>query len=305
MNQETVESLRIKLVGTLLQAGDILTASEEHNIDLFWALRGGGGNFGVVTSFTFALHPVGPNLSGGVTVYPSEDRAQALQFFRDSTQSQPEELALVASLGHAADGSGSKVASILACYCGAPEDGLRALQPIKDFASPMLDTLGPLTYNAANSLLDAAFPRLARSYWKSSFIDELTDEVIDVLIEQFASCPSQLGKLVLENHHGAETRPASNATAFPHRAVGYNLLIIAQWLDPQDDKANIAWARATDLAMKPYLKNSVYSNYMDDDEGDSRIRQAFGANFARLQTIKKHYDPENRFHLNQNIPPAE
>jgi FAD/FMN-containing dehydrogenase len=285
--------------------GEVLTANEEHNADLFWALRGGGGNFGVVTSFTFALHPVGPALCGGVTVYPTQDRARALRFFRDATQSLPEELALLASLGHAADGSGSKVASILACHSGAPEDGLRDLQKIKDFASPLVDTLGPITYSAANTLLDAAFPRLARSYWKSSFIDELTDEVIDVLIERFATCPSPLGKLVLENHHGAETRPASDATAFPHRAAGCNLLIIAQWREPQDDDANIAWARETDLAMKPYLKSSVYSNYMDDDEGDSRIRQAFGENFARLQTIKKRYDPENRFHLNQNIPPAE
>ena len=228
-----------------------------------------------------------------------------MQFFRETIRSMPEELALVASLGHAADGSGSKVASILACHCGAPEDATRDLQPIKDFATPLTDTLGPLTYNSANTLLDAAFPRLARSYWKSSFIAQLTDEVIEVLIEQFATCPSPLGKLVLENHHGAETRPASDATAFPHRAVGLNLLIIAQWLDPQDDEANIAWARATDRAMKPYLKGSVYSNYMDGDEGDSRIRQAFGANFARLQAIKKRYDPQNRFHLNQNIPPAQ
>lgn len=129
--------------------------------------------------------------------------------------------------------------------------------------------------------------------------------MIDVLIEQFATCPSQLGKLVLEHHHGAETRPGIDAMAFPHRAVGYNLLIIAQWLEAQDDEANIAWARATDLAMKPFLKSSVYSNYMDDDEGDARVRQAFGGNFARLQTIKKRYDPQNRFHLNQNIPPAE
>ena len=146
-----------------------------------------------MTSFTFELHPVGPELTGGVTVYPSEDRARALRFFRDKTQSLPEELALVASLGYAADGSASTVASILACHCGAPQDGLRDLQTIKDFASPLIDTLGPLTYSAANTLLDAAFPRLARSYWKSSFIDELTDEVINVLIEQFATCPSQLG----------------------------------------------------------------------------------------------------------------
>jgi FAD/FMN-containing dehydrogenase len=193
----------------------------------------------------------------------------------------------------------------LACHCGAPDEGLRDLQTIKGFASPLVDTIGPLNYSVANTLLDAAFPRLARSDWKSSFIDGLTDEVIDVLIEQFANCPSQLSKFVLQNHHGAETQPASNTKACPHRGVGCNLLIIAQWLAPQDDKANIAWARATDRAMKPYLKSRVHSNYMDDDEGDLRVRQAFGATFARLQTIKKRYDPENRFHLNQDIPPAE
>jgi len=285
--------------------GEVVRASDEENPDLFWGLRGGGGNFGVATNFEFALHPVGPTVHGGMIAYPFDAVREVLGYYRDLTADPTDDLTVLAGLAHAPDGSGTKLAAVIAGHCGAPHDASSALEPIKAFGTPVADTLGPMTYTALNRIFDAGFPKLASNYWKSCFIDELDDDVIRILDEQFARCPSPMCRLIVEHFHGAALRPDPAATAFPHRDPGYSILIIAQWRERAHNERNIAWARETYDLLAPYSRDAAYSNYMDDDESLARVRQAFGDNFPRLQALKDRYDPTNMFHRNQNIPPGE
>ena len=284
--------------------GDVMHASEEENSELFWGLRGGGGNFGVATSFEFALHPVGPVVHGGMIAYPIAQSKEMLCFYRDLTGALPDEMTIVAGLTHSPDGAGQQLAALLVGHCGPSAEATAALQPIKAFGDPVLDRLGPLPYTALNQMLDPGFPKLALNYWKSSFIGDLTDDVITILDEQFARCPSPMSKLILEHFHGAALRPEPADTAFPHREAGYSVLIIAQWSDSQDSELNIAWAQETYALLEPFMRRAVYSNYMGDDESLSRVKLAFGDNFPRLQRLKDRYDPNNLFRHNQNIPPS-
>ena len=284
--------------------GEVVQASDEENSELFWGLRGGGGNFGVATSFEFALHPVGPTVHGGLIAYPISAAKEMLGFYRDLTTDLADELTIVAGLTHTRDGSGTKLAAMLAGHCGSPGEATSALRPIKNFGTPVADNLGPLSYTALNQILDPGVPKLDRYYWKSCFIDELGDDVIRILDEQFARCPSQTSKLFVEHFHGAALRPDPSDMAFPHRNAGYSILIISQWQDGEHNEQNIAWARETYDRLAPYTQDGAYSNYMDDDEGMTRVRQAFGDYFPRLQILKDRYDATNLFHRNQNIPPS-
>lgn len=283
--------------------GKVLQASEAEHPDLFWALRGGGGNFGVVTSFEYQLHPVGPDVTGGLIAFSFDDAGRVLQGFRDFTASLPDELVAFCGLVHAPDGSGTPLAAIIPCHSGPLADGEAALSPLKKIASAVMDGLGPISYEDLNTIMDAGFPRGALNYWKSSFLRELSDDAIDTLVEQFANCPSPMGSLVIESFQGAVTRVAPEDTAFVQRHAGYNLAVVGQWADPGDSEANIAWTRKTYQAMEPHMAQRVYVNYLGDDDPASRVRAAYGPNFERLQQIKARYDPENLFHLNQNIPP--
>ena len=284
--------------------GKVLHASQEQNPDLFWALRGGSGNFGVVTQFEYALHPVGPLVTGGIIAFPFDQARTILRHFREFTAGLPDELTAFCGLIHAPDGSGAKLAGVVACHCGPLEAGEAALAPLRRFGTPVMDALGPIPYTVQNTLLDAGFPAGARNYWKSSFLNALTDDVIDVAVERFAACPSPMSGMVLEHFHGAATRVPPTATAFGHRTEGYNLLVAAEWLDRAEDGPNTAWARETFAALAPAMARATYVNYMSDDESAGRISEAYGVNYARLQELKRRYDPENVFHLNQNIPPA-
>jgi FAD/FMN-containing dehydrogenase len=284
--------------------GRVLRASEDENEDLFWALRGGGGNFGVVTSFEYRLHPVGPEVIGGLIAYPFDSSRDVLRFYRDFTASLPDELFVFGGLVHAPDGSGMRLAAMIPCHCGSLEDGEVAVEPIKQFGSPALNTIGPIPYAKLNSMLDAGYPRGALNYWKSGFLADLSDDVIDVLIEQFSRCPSPMSALILECFHGAVTRIEPTTTAFPHRSSGYNFAVVSQWRTPEGADANVAWARETFNALRPHMIGSAYVNYLGDDDGASVVRAAYGPNFERLQSVKNRYDPQNLFHLNQNIPPS-
>ena len=285
--------------------GRIVRASAEENTDLFWGLRGGGGNFGIATSFEFDLHPVGPTVTGGLVAHPVEDARSVLTFFGEATASIPDELTMFASLTHAPDGSGTKLAAMLAGHCGSSKDAEAALRPIRGFGAPVADTMGPVSYTDLNRMLDPGFPKLALSYWKSCFVDRLNNDLIAAMDEQFGRCPSAMSKLIVENFHGEALRREPSATAFPHRKAGYSILIISQWRDPRDNDANIAWAKETYDRLLPFSREGAYSNYMDDDEDTGRVRQAFGDNFARLQELKDRYDPANVFRRNQNIPPTK
>lgn len=298
----TIDSLlSVELVTA---AGETVRASDAENSELFWGLRGGGGNFGIATGFEFALHPVGPTVHGGRIAYPIAAADEVLKYYRDLTANAADDLTVAASLTHASDGSGTKLAAMLAGHCGPPRRASAALESIRNFGAPVVDDLGPVSYTALNRILDPGFPRLALNYWKSCFIDHLGDDAIAILNEQFARCPSSMSKLIIEHLHGEALRREPSATAFPHRSAGYSILIISQWLDSGENEKNTAWARETYELLTPHSRHGVYSNYMDDDESTARVRAAFGDNFTRLQSLKVRYDPGNLFHRNQNIPPA-
>jgi FAD/FMN-containing dehydrogenase len=284
--------------------GEILRASAEENTDLFWALRGGGGNFGVAASFEYQLHPVGPSITGGLVAYPFEEAKDMLRFYRDVTESLPDEFMIFGGLIHAPDGSGTKLAAMVLCHCGPLDAGESAAQPIKEFGSPIMDAIGPMPYSDLNAMLDAGYPKGALNYWKSSFLAGLSDEAIDRMIECFANCPTPMGQILLEHFHGAATRIGVSETAFPHRSDGYNLIVLSEWMDHAETDQCIAWARETYAAMNPFVTSSRYVNYLGDDEEGDPVAAAYGPNYQRLQALKAKYDPENLFHLNQNISPA-
>jgi FAD/FMN-containing dehydrogenase len=284
--------------------GRVLTASDDENEDLFWAIRGGGGNFGVAASFEFAVHPVGPVVIGGLVAHPFASAGDVLRVFRDATAALPDELMLFGGLVHAPDGSGVKLAAIAACHCGSRADGEQAVRAVKAYGKPAMDALGPIPYATMNTLLDAGFPRGALNYWKSSFLSFLSNDAIDTLVDCFGRVPSPMSLVGVEHMHGAGTRVGPDATAFPHRARGFNLLVISQWMNPADSDANIAWGRETYAAMRPYMGAGRYVNYMGADEGDNAAAAAYGPNYDRLRRLKAKYDPTNFFRQNLNIRPA-
>lgn len=231
--------------------GSVLTCSAEENQDLFWAVRGGGGYFGVAASLTFRLHPVSEVVSG-IVAHPLDRGAEMLRFFRDTMAAVPDELSVFSGLRHAPDGSGDEIGAMIAFYAD-PVAGLEAVKPVRAFGPPIMDMVGPMPYARVNTMLDAGFPRGAPNYWKSSFLTTLTDAAIDTMVAAFRECPAPIGSLLLEHFHGAVTRVPVADTAFPHRATGYNFLLIAQWLEPAESDACIAGPRKTYAAMQPFF----------------------------------------------------
>ena len=280
--------------------GRLLTASDNENDDLFWAIRGGGGNFGVVTSFRYRLHPVGPVLAGGLT-YPLHEAPKVLPFYDQFAKAAPDQLSTAASL--AADPSGQPTLSIVVCCCGPIDAGERALYPLRTFHTPLDDSIQPTPYRTLQSAPDAGFPTGRRHYWKSGFLRHLTDEAIDIMMRFIAHVPSTATGVGLQHMHGAATRIDPAATAFAHRAEQYDFLIASQWSDEADSARNIEWTRAFFEAMQPHLENSVYVNNLGD-EADPRVRAAYGANYQRLADLKATYDPDNLFRSNHNIKPT-
>ncbi len=267
-------------------------------------MRGAGANFGVVSSLEFRLHPVGPTVLGGLVAHPFDAAVDVLRFYRDYTADAPDELMTFGGLGHAPDGSGAKIALIVACHVGAPEQAEKDLQPLRDFGSPIMVQLGPLPYTVMNSLLDAAYPTGSLNYWKSAFFAELSDEAIDAIAAAFAQAPTEYCAILLEHFHGAVTRVGATETAVPHRDEGYNMLLPSVWLDPAETEANVAWTRATFDLFKPYLAGRRWLNYFSDDDLVDAVRAAYGPNYDRLVEVKRRYDPTNFFRLNQNIEPT-
>lgn len=293
----------LRAVELVTADGRVLQASQDEEPDLFWAVRGGGGNFGVVTSFEYQLHAVGPLITAGPIVHTIDRARDLLAFYRDKTRSLADQHTLFATLTHAPDGSGMDVAALVTCHCGSPGEAERAMRPLKEFGSPVLDAVGLMPYCQLNSMLDANYPKGALNYWKSNFLTDLSDAAISTMIDCFASCPTPMGQLLLEHIHGAATRVGSGDTAFPHRREGYNFLVLAQWMQPADTTRCVAWARATYERMQPFFAPGRYVNYLGDDETGDSVAAAYGANYRRLQHIKATYDPKNVFRMNQNIRP--
>jgi FAD/FMN-containing dehydrogenase len=281
--------------------GRMLTASAEENEDLFWCIRGGSGNFGVVTSFKYQLHAVGPVLAGGLS-YPLSEAHEVLRFYHAFASECPDELSTVASLGISPDGSPEVYVSI--CYCGAIEEGVRVLRPLRTFGSPLEDSIQPMAYRALQSAPDAEFPFGQQYYWKSGYLKHLSDEAIEVMVRFVEEMPSPAAGVSLQQMHGFASRVDPGATAFPHRDEHYDLVILSEWTDSTDTTKNIEWARAFFDAMHPYFERGVYVNNLGE-EGEDRVKAAYGPNYDRLAALKNNYDPTNLFRLNQNIKPIE
>jgi len=282
--------------------GDVLRVDGGSHPDLFWALRGGGGNFGVATAFTYRLHPV-QTIVGGLIAHPIDGASELLRFYRDAVADASDDLTVFAGLVHAPDGSGMKLAALIVFHAGDPIEAERELEPFKAWGSPLLVEVGPMPYPAMNTLLDAGFPTGSLNYWLSSFTRGLPDELIDIAVERFATVPSPMTAILLEHFHGAVTRVGMTETAVPHRAPGWNLLIPSVWTDPAQTEANIAWSRETFAAMRPHFGTGRWLNYLGDDQAEEAIRAAYGPNYDRLREVKRRYDPDNFFHLNHNVAP--
>jgi FAD/FMN-containing dehydrogenase len=294
----------LRSVDLVTEDGRLVTASADEEAELFWAVRGGGGNFGVATSFEFGLHPVDQVL-GGMVLHPLAAAPEVLRFYRDFTRDAPDELCVIAALLTAPQGT--PVAALAVCYSGSLAEGERVLAPLRRFGTPVADTIGPMPYVRLQRMLDAGFPEGRRNYWKSSFMDGIDDDAVELFVERFAAVPSPHSALIVEQYGGAASRIPDEAAAFGHRRMPYNLLVLSMWTDPAADAANIAWARDLWGAARPFASEGVYVNYLgaEADEGTERVRAAYGpAKLARLAALKRRYDPANLFRGNQNIRPA-
>ncbi len=282
--------------------GKVLRTSADENPDLFWAIRGGGGNFGIAASLEYRLHDVGPIITGGVVVHPLQRAHDALRLFRDTCASLTDEAMLVAALQTAPDGSNAKIAAIVGGHCGPLEQGEAAFRSLKAFGPPVMDLLGPMPYGTLNGMIDPAFPKGALNYWKAQFLTELSDAAIRTLVAGFEQCPSPMSHIIIEHFHGAASRVPVAATACTMRLTGFNVVIVSQWTDPRDTERGITWARETFASLSPFLAATRYVNYLEDDAPDAAA-VAYGPNLPRLRAIKKQYDPENFFRHNVNILP--
>jgi FAD/FMN-containing dehydrogenase len=280
--------------------GRLLVASPGEHADLFWAVRGGGANLGVVTSFEYRLHEVGRVLGGGV-VWPLDQARQVLRFYGDFAHGCPDELSVNAGFASAEDGT--TVLGVAVAWSGPLEIGERLLKPLRSVGRPLADMIGPMSFVDLQCAGDAAFPRGRRHYWKAGFLRRLDPAAIDTLIHFAATRPSPHTQIGLQQMHGAAARVPAADTAFAHRHDQWDCLMLSQWESPTDDERNIRWTRDLHAAMEPYLDLAVYVNDLGDDETD-RVRAAYGTNYDRLGAIKAKYDPGNFFHLNQNVQPA-
>jgi FAD/FMN-containing dehydrogenase len=291
--------------------GRVVEASEKINSDVFWALRGGGGNFGVVTRFTYRLHLVGPMLYGGAVVHPAERTGDVLRFLRDRSPGLPDETSLMAALVVAppapefpAELHGRPVAIIGACHHGGLVDGEEALRFVREFAPPAADLLGPIPYVALQQMVDASAPRGPHYYVKSEWLRDLSDGVVDALAAHHGTSTSPLNQILIHQMGGAVARVAHDATAFAHRDAAFLLTVNGAWQPAEPPGPHVAWVRSAWRSALPDTLGGSYVNHLDEDEGDDRVRDAYGpAIYDRLVTVKTAWDPENVFRLNHNVRP--
>jgi FAD/FMN-containing dehydrogenase len=305
----TVDSLRS--VDLVTAAGELVTASEHDHPELFWGLRGGGGNFGVVTSFEFDLHELDPTVLAGPVVHRFEDAPRVLRAVSAAMREAPDEVTCLVTIRHAPPAEfvpeslhGELVLLLVPVYAGTPDDGRAALTPLRA-GDPVADEVAPRAYTALQSTFDEANGPGARNYWKAHYLPALTDEAIDTLCEhagRMTSPESAVGTMPLG---GAVSRVPADATAYPHRDAAWVLNVMSRWRDPDEDDEHVGWARETFEAMVPHTTGGVYVNFMSGDEGRERVQAAYGdRTYRRLAALKAEWDPENVFHLNQNVEPA-
>jgi FAD/FMN-containing dehydrogenase len=289
--------------------GDTVTASEKENADLFWALRGGSGNFGVVTTFEYRLHPVA-EIYGGPIVYPVDEAENLMRFYREHMPNAPEELGGFLGFHMAPplpflpeEWHFKNVCLAVPCWAGPLDQGEKMIQPFLDAARPVGSHVGAMPYPALNVAFDDLLPKGLQHYWKASFAKDLSDEAIEAHAEHGAHVPSIQTAVHLYPIDGAVQRVAPDETAFAYRDVNFSPVIAGMWEDPADNEANIAWVRAYHEALRPPSVEGGYINFMDADD-QRRIQDNYKGNYGRLASIKAQYDPDNLFHVNQNIKPA-
>ena len=291
--------------------GEFLVASSDEHPDLFWGLRGGGGNFGVVTSFQYRLHSVGPTVLAGVLAWPMAEAADVLRFFRDFVAAAPDEVGIMANLRLApslptfpVELHGRPVVALIVCYAGPIHEGEEVLRPLRQFKAPVVDSLGPKPYAAHQAVFDPAYPHGRGYYWKAWKLPPLTDRAIDVIVERAAAITSPLSAIPIFTLGGAVARVDDDASAFTGRGAAHDINFVASWLpDNPDPDRHKAWARSAWEAMRPFA-DGVYVNFMSD-EPTPDVRVSYGGpTYARLAALKGKYDPSNVFRFNQNIAPA-
>jgi hypothetical protein len=281
--------------------GRLLTANADENEDLFWGVRGGSGNFGIVTSLEYRLHELGP-VFGGAVFYPVAKAQEVLRFFREFSQTIPDEL--VIQCGSITTPDNMPVFAVAACYCGHPSEGEKVLKPLRTFGPPVADAIGVMSYLQLQGMFDPFFPPGRQTYVKSNFIRALNDDAIVALAKFAGKSPSPFSFAPFVEHwHGAATRVGITDTAFPHRRHSYNLMFWSNWESPSESGKNIQWTRTSWNALQPFLVEGSYGNYVSD-EGDPFARAAYGLNYDRLVGLKNKYDPTNFFRMNHNIKPA-
>ena len=281
--------------------GQFRKASVKDNSDLFWALRGGGGNFGVVTSLEYRLHPV-TQVLGGMVIYPLDQARDVLRFYRDFSGTLPDEAEAYAALLTAPEGM--PVAALILGYNGPIAEGEKVLAPARRFGKPVADVVGPMPYAARQRMLDEpnAIHGLQR-YWRSAFTEQISDALIDVMVEGASSFSSPMSALLFFHMHGAAARVSPTATAFAPRRAQWDFDAIGQWADGRESATHIAWVRALWGKLEPHLKGSAYVNHLAADDRPEKVRASFGENYGRLRALKAAYDPKNLFRVNANIAP--
>jgi FAD/FMN-containing dehydrogenase len=294
----------------VLAPGTKVTASPLEHPDLFWAIRGGGGNFGVVTSFEFRLHPIGPEVLSGLVIHPLDRARDVLRFYRDFMRTTPDQFVCWFVMRQAPplpflapEWHGKGILALAMCYAGGVEEGARVAQPLRAFGHPVADVVAPNPFTAWQAILDPLLAPGARNYWKSHDFLGLEDGLIDVLIEHARALPDSQSEIAMAQLGGAVSRVAADATAYTHRDAQHVMNVHGRWSDPAKDGACIAWARKLFDAAAPFATGGAYVNFMTQEEG-ARVTAAYGSNYARLVALKKKYDPQNAFRLNQNIGPA-
>lgn len=280
--------------------GRLLKASATEHADLFWGIRGGGGNFGIVTTFEYRLYPVGPLLVAGSVLHRYDHAREAMRFYHAFSSKAPDELSVDAALVTAP--SGERFFSISACYIGPLDEGEQVIKPLREYGAPVEDRIAAVSYLRIQSAGDSIFPRGRRYYWKAQFLREIADQAIDTLLATYATAPSE-SLLVLQQVGGAIARVPIAETPYANRDALYDCFPISIWDNPVDDEAHIRWARDVWDAMRPFSTGGVYANNLGE-EGADRVRAAYGENYPRLAALKAKYDPTNFFRLNQNIRPA-
>ena len=299
----------LRSVDIVTADGELRHASDNQNEDLFWGIRGGSGNFGVVTSFEFDLHEVGPEVLFGPTVYRYDDAPDVLRHYREFTRDAPQECCVwVDSLTAPPlpflpkDAHGTRVLTVMQFYTGELEEGEEVLRPLREYGTPIADAVAPTLYAAAQSMLDDLYAKGARNYWKAHNFTELTDETLDTIVEYGERLPTPESDILLHQVGGAINDVAPDATAYPHRDTEFIVTPGARWEDPTNDEECIAWIRECHDALADDATGGTYVNFEGESEG--RERNAYGENFDRLVEVKNEWDPENRFRMNQNIEPS-